>query len=149
MSTADIETQNRIRKILLESPFAVLGTIGENSQPHARWMSPIFAGGSLKEFHALAAPHSRKVAQLQANANVCWVFSTPAYDEVVTLYGTASIETDPILRACIWENMPDKQRAFILRSDENLEFSLVRTEVHTIEYLRPQTGETHPVTFSP
>ena len=121
MTPADTDTQNRVRKILLECPFAVLATVGEDSLPYVRWMSPIFAAGSLKEFHVLAAPHSRKIAQIKRNSRVSWVFSTPSYGEVVTLHGTASVEDDPLLRARIWESMPEKQRAFILENDENLD----------------------------
>jgi len=144
MASDKVDLENRVRRILLESPFAVLTTVGEEGRPYARWMSPIFVTGDLKEFHTLAAPLSRKIAHIRKNAQVTWLFTTPLFDEVVMLYGDAVVEEDPLLRAEIWEAMPDKQRAFILRNDENLQFAIIRTQVHTIEYMRPRQGETTP-----
>jgi general stress protein 26 len=144
MANDNVELENRVRKILLETPYAILTTVSEDSKPHARWMSPIFATGSLKEFHALAAPRSRKVAHIRTRPEVNWVFTSPQFNDIVNLYGTATVEEDPVLRALIWEHMEDKQRAFILRNDENLEFVIIQTQVQTVEYLRPRTGETTP-----
>lgn len=149
MAKDHIELENRVRKILLDSPYAILATVGDNAEPYARWMSPIFATGSLERFHTLAAPASRKIAHIRANEKVSWVFHTPQFDEVVTVHGRASVDDDPLLRAEIWESMPDKQRSFILRNDENLEFVIIRTEVETLEYLRPKEGQTTPVVISP
>ena len=149
MAKDTVELENRVRKILLETPYAILATVGDDSSPHVRWMSPIFAGGSLKVFHTLAAPQSRKIAQIQANGKVSWVFSSPQFEEVVTLHGTALVADDPLLRAEVWEAMPDKQRAYILRNDENLEFVIIRTEVETVEYLRPKEGQTAPDILKP
>lgn len=149
MSTREIEIANRVRRILVDSPFAVLSTVGEGSEPFARWMTPVFARGDLKEFHALAAPRSRKVEHIKKNPRVAWVFSTPAWDEVVTLHGTASIEDDPGLRAEVWERMPEKHRAFILNDDANLCCVVIATRVERIEYLRPLEGQTVPVPLAP
>ena len=149
MAAETVEIENRVRRILLESPFAVLTTVDEEGRPHARWMSPIFASGSIKVFHSLAAPRSRKVAHLEKNPNVSWLFTGPAFDEVVALHGTALAESDPLLRAEIWEAMPEKQRAFILKNDDNLDFAIIVTEVRSVEYSRPRRGETVPKVLMP
>lgn len=149
LSDDTVALRNRIRKVLLECPFAVLTTVGDGPAPFARWMTPVFAAGSLKEFHALACPRSRKLDQIRANPSVAWVFASPQFEDVVTIHGAAEVDDDPLVRAEIWESLPDKRRAFILASDENLEFLIIRTVVERIEYLRPRSGETTPRTLEP
>ncbi len=149
MAAANVDIVNRVRRILIDAPFAVLSTVGEDSTPFTRWMSPIFATGDLKEFHALAAPRSRKIEHLRTNPRVTWVFSSPDFEDVVTIHGKAFVDEDPALRAEIWERMPEKQRSFILRNDENLQFAIIRTDVERVEHLRPREGQTEPTTFAP
>jgi general stress protein 26 len=145
MAEDKVELQIHISKVLLDIPFATLSTVGEGQVPFTRWMSPIFLGGDWKAVYALVAPRSRKVAQVRANPSVTWVFNTPTFDEVITLRGTAEIVDDAMLRAEIWEALPDKTRSFILMNDENLAFSILRTKVRSVEYVRPRVGQTKPI----
>lgn len=149
MAEDTVALKIHISKVLQEIPFAVLSTVGEGQAPFTRWMSPIFLAGSMKAVYALVAPESRKVAQIRANSSVTWVFNTPAFDEVITLRGTAEIIDDAMLRVEIWEALPDKTRAFILNNDENLSFAILRTEVRSIEYSRPRAGQTTPTVLVP
>jgi general stress protein 26 len=141
--------KNRIRAILIETPFAVLSTASSDGRPYVRWMTPIFATGDLKTFHTLAAPHSRKIEHIHGNPRVSWVFATADHGEVVTIHGTARIDDDPMLRAHVWESMPQKQRSFILQSDENLSFLIITTQVESLEYLLPRKGQTVPIVVKP
>ncbi len=149
MDEDEVELKIRISKVLLDIPFATLSTVGEGPAPFTRWMSPIFLAGSLKAVYSLVAPRSRKVAQIRANPNVTWVFNTPDFDEVITLRGTAQILDDAMLRAEIWEALPDKTRSFILNNDENLGFAILRTAVRSVEYSRPRAGQTEPILRDP
>jgi general stress protein 26 len=149
MAEDTVELKIHISKVLLDIPFAILSTVGEGQAPFTRWMSPIFLAGSLKAVYALVAPRSRKVAQIRENPTVTWVFNTPAFDEVITLRGTAEILDDAMLRTEIWEALPDKTRSFILNNDENLAFAILRTDVRAVEYVRPRAGQTKPIVFEP
>jgi hypothetical protein len=75
---------------------------------------------------------------------VSWLFNSPGFEEVVTLHGVATVEDSPLLRAGIWEAMANKVRAFILKSDENLQFVIIQTRVERAEFLLPRSGETKP-----
>jgi len=149
MVEENTDLKNHVSRVLLETPFAILCTVSEDGKPFARWMSPIFATGNLKEVHTLAAPSSRKVAHIKKNPSVSWVFNTPSFDEVIILRGKAVLEQDAFVRAQIWEAMPDKQRTFILENDENLTFQVIRTFVETVEYLKPRAGQTVPLILIP
>jgi general stress protein 26 len=144
MAIDKIELENRVRRVVLESAFAVLSTVGPDGKPYARWMSPIFARGDPRELSTLAAPASRKVQHIRQNPAVSWLFSSAAFEEVVTLHGRATVEDSPHLRAEIWEAMANKTRAFILKSDDNLQFLIIQTRVQRVEYLLPRAGETKP-----
>lgn len=149
MAEDPVALKSSIQKILLETPFAILATVGDDGRPYARWMSPIFASGNLDRVLTLAAPQSRKVAHIRKTPEVSWVFHSPAFDEVITLHGHAEVDQDPMLRGQVWEAMTDKHRTFMLKNDDNLAFVVVITWVERIEHLRARLGQTKPTVLKP
>jgi len=102
--------------------------------------------GSLREFHALAAPRSRKLDQIRKNPKVAWVFNSPGFEDVITIHGTAPSIDDPMLRSRSGRACPEAA-GVILLSDENLEFVIIRTG-GGIEHLKPRRGQTTPTVVS-
>lgn len=136
--------QARVSRLLNHSPFAVLTTVGSDSRPHARWMTPVLVTGNLDEVDCLVLPGSRKMRHVLDNPHVTWLYQSPSFDEVVTVHGQAWVEKDLGYRSLVWDRMPEKQRVLFFRSPEPTGFEVLRTRVERIEYIQPLSGELKP-----
>lgn len=127
-----------------------LSTVDEQGTPHARWMAGVPVGNGLGRLISVTARGSRKLDHLMANPRVCWLFSDPHDDEVVTLTGTMQILEDPTLAEPAWRQLERAARQYamnLLSESENLWFVGLETQVETIEYMHPSQGLTHPVIY--
>ncbi len=119
----------------------MLTTVDEAGVPHARWMGAAAMGGGLSEIYTLCGRNTRKIQQIQANPNVCWVFSTEDYTDVVSLYGKAEVLTAPLIRQNVFDRLMDCARTWAmnaLSADENIEFVTIKTTVERVELLSPR-----------
>lgn len=139
-----IEKKNVIGlvKTLVEAGLpAVLSTVDQNGNPQLRWMSTL----SFEEFpifYSLAAPESRKVAQIKQHPNVNWMFSNHDLSLIVNLIGRARILEDTTTLKRIWKQIKDKSRTYFL--DQYVKgpgFVVIETTVEVIECCSPENAQ--------
>ena len=119
----------------------MLTTVDEKRMPHGRWMGTATAADGLHQIFTLTGKHSRKLAHIQANPNVCWIFSDTEYTDVVTLQGQAIIHTSPLASQQVWDRLCDFARTWCmsaLSQDQDVELVTIETQVTRIEYMSPR-----------
>lgn len=127
-----------------------MSTVDAGGAPHTRWMAGVPIGEGLGRLMSITARGSRKLDHLANNSNVCWLFSDAHDDEVVTLTGRVTILEDPALAEPAWQQLERAARQYsmnLLSEPENLWFVALGTQVHTVEYMHPSQGLTHPVIY--
>lgn len=130
---------NRAIHVINEYYVGMLTTVDEAGVPHARWMGSSLAAGSLSTLYTLTGKQTRKLAQIRANPNVCWVFSSPDYQEVVTLWGQAQVLDAPSAVQSVWDRLVDAARAYCMSTIEGEpEFAIIQTNVREGEIICPK-----------
>jgi len=116
----------------------VLATVDEEGRPHLRWMATL----SLYDFprlYTITSPTSRKIAHIQKNPHVSWMFSNEETTVVVNIEGRARIETDPAEMNRVWRMLEDKSKAFFLSiANDGPGFAVIETEIEDIECIVPK-----------
>lgn len=113
-------------------------TVDEQNRPHTRWMATM-AFEDFPFIHTLTAPGSRKLAQIEKNPHVTWVFSNHDLTLVLTLSGVARVLTDASERRRIWKTIEDKSHAYFLTNfREQPGFAVIETKVTNVEGCIPQ-----------
>jgi general stress protein 26 len=134
-------------RVVTQSFVGLLSTADGDGRPHSRLMGAAPVGAHLGRLYTLTGKTTRKVANIEANPRVCWVFFSPEYADVVTLYGRATVLESPTVTQEVWDHLANAARAYSMNvaSDEhNVEFVVIETKVDTIEYLCPGLGMTAP-----
>lgn len=119
----------------------MLTTVDENQMPSARWMGTATAENGLHTLFTLTGKNSRKLAHIQNNPNVCWVFSDTEYTDIVTLYGKAVIHTSPLASQQVWDRLCDFARTWCtskIQHEDGMEFVTLETQVTRIEFMSPR-----------
>ena len=82
--------------------YGTLVTVGADGQPQARIVDPFPPEADLTIWIA-TNPLTRKVQDIRRNPRVTLLYFNQAGAEYVTVIGTASIESDPKLKAAHWK----------------------------------------------
>lgn len=136
---------NRAIHVINEHYVGMLTTVDEHGVPHARWMGCSLADGGLSVLYTLTGRQTRKLSQIRTNPNVCWVFSSPDYREVVTLWGQAQVLEAPAMVQSVWDRLVDAARAYCLSTIEGEpEFAIVQTNVRRGEIICPRLDVFRP-----
>jgi general stress protein 26 len=128
-------------RIVNQAFVGLLTTTDAQGVPHSRWMGSATAMDGLSHLYTLTSRDSRKLAQLQHNPNVCWVFTAAGHADVVTLYGQARILTSPLAVQGVWDRLMDCARVWCLSpmaADDELEVVTIETVVQRIELVSPR-----------
>ena len=127
------------RRLLRADNVGMFCTIDENGSPQARWMATM-SFEDFPDLYTLTSARSRKVAQVQANPAVHWVFSNRDLTFIVNLTGSAEIylhEAEAMKR--IWQQIVDKSRAFFMQDPaKGPGFVVIHTKVESIECTLPR-----------
>lgn len=122
----------------------VLATVDHDGAPHLRWMSTL----SLQEFphlYALTSPASRKVAHIQRNPLVSWMFTTEMSSMVINLSGMAHVVIDKGEINRIWRLIENKTNAFFLSLDTmNDGVAVIDTIIEDVECIVPRYDLRYP-----
>lgn len=138
------------RRLIQQQIVGVLSTVDEKHCPHSRWMLGAVPEQGLGTLLSLSARGARKLDHLNANNQVCWLFSDDHDDEVVTLIGTMIRLETPSMAEPAWQGLSkaaEKYAMNLLSEPENLWFEGLETTVTQIEYMAPSKGLTHPVVY--
>jgi len=132
-------------ELIRANPVGLLTTVDAEGRPHSRYMGAALGDG-LNSVLAVSAKNARKLDQIDANAKVCWVFSTPHAEEVVTLLGKASV-VEQTRAMPLWERLTEIAAQWsmtVLSDPENLWFVGIESRIETVEYLNPARDVTRP-----
>lgn len=140
------------RRVIHEQLVGVLTTCDAKPTPapHSRWMLAVPQGEGLSALLSLSARGARKLDHIDDNPNVCWMFSDPRRDEIVTLIGTMVRLESQDMAEPAWQKLSDAAKKYsmnLLDEPENLWFEGLETTITHIEYMAPAKGLTHPVVF--
>lgn len=153
MAKAELTLEDTIaaaHRLIEQQLVGVLTTVDEDQRPHSRWMLGAVQGDGLGSLLSLSARGARKLDHLNANANVCWLFSDGHDNEVLTLLGTMQRLASPNMAEPAWQQLgkaAEKYAMNLLSEPENLWFEGLITTITQIEYMAPGKGLTHPVVY--
>lgn len=143
---SDQQVLSEAVRIVGNHPLGLMTTVDADGRPHARWMGTATADG-IRRIYTLSGRNARKIEHVRRNPAVCWVFSSPEYDDVATLYGQARILDAPTVSQAAWDRLANAARDYAmsaLSDDANLEFCAVETMVETVELVSPRLDIFHP-----
>lgn len=132
--------------VVRENPVGLLSTVDAEGTPRSRYMGAAVGDRGLKRVLAVSAKNARKLEQINGNPRVCWVFSAPHAEEVVTLLGTASV-VEQTRAMPLWERLTEiaaRWSMTVLSDPENLWFIGLECRIDTVEYLNPARDVTRP-----
>lgn len=134
------------RQVAAKARYATFVTLGEDGQPQARIVDAL---GPDADFVVWVGtnPLTRKVAEIAKDPRVTvqfWDVAGPAY---VTLVGTASVVTDPEVRALHWK---DEWAPFFKNRFRGPDFVLLKFVPRRLEIVSQAHGLVNdPVTWRP
>lgn len=146
----DAQILENALKIITHAFVGALTTVDADGVPHSRWMGAATGNDGLARLYTLTGRGTRKIEHIQNNPHVTWLFTSPNYNEVITLMGTAKLLDSPVVQQGVWDRLADCARTYgmnALSNTENLEFIVVETTVTTMEYLNPSEGVARPHTL--
>jgi general stress protein 26 len=134
------------RELLKGGNAGILSTIDRNGVPQSRWMATM-SFDDFPDLYTLTSATSRKVAQIQENPAVHWMFSNQDLSFIVNLSGTAEIylhEADAMKR--IWGQIVDRSRAYFLTDPgKGSGFVVIHTRVEKVECTMPRKVVTYSI----
>jgi general stress protein 26 len=128
-----------VRETLKANKPGILSTVDQDGFPQSRWMATI-SFSDFPDLYTLTSATSRKVAQIQANPLVQWMFFNDALTFVVNLAGRAELFLhDALAMKRVWEQIADRSRAYFLKNPaSDGGFVVIRTKVEKIECTIPR-----------
>ena len=124
------------REVARKARYATFVTIGEEGQPQARIVDAL---GPDEDFNVWVGtnPATRKVAEIAKNPRVTLTFFDPSLPAFVTLLGSASVVTDPAVKALHWK---DAWSPFYRNEHRGADFALVKFVPRRLEIVSESHG---------
>jgi len=124
------------REIARKARYATFITIGPEGQPQARIVDAL---GPDDDFAVWVAtnPATRKVAEVAKDPRVTLSFFEPSLPAYVTLIGTATVVTDPSVKAAHWK---DAWSPFYKNESRGPDFALLKFVPHRLEIVSESHG---------
>ncbi|CAN5699569.1 hypothetical protein BH11VER1_BH11VER1_38600 [soil metagenome] len=117
----------------------ILTTADAGGRPHATWMGSVTTP-DLVDLITLTSAHSHKVANIQANPNVEWMFTMPDRKSMIYFAGTARIIVDEKEKERYYQAVPEKSRAFFMKHYRaGGEWCVIKTHLKTARYCNKGT----------
>jgi general stress protein 26 len=107
----------------------VMGTVAPDGKPHVFYMGAMVFEEPFNLYVETWAD-SEKVRHVQKNPNVEIVIARPDYSQVVTLTGTAALETSPQAKKKVWDKISLSGMYF--SGPEAPEFGVIKVAVRQI-----------------
>lgn len=133
----------RLRRLVEASHVGLFTTIDRRNYPRSRWMTPVILSDRPQLLYALTDPRSKKIEDLSVHKQVEWTFQSTVLNEVISLYGTATVIADPALREQIITEignyLPVFWRSFNSEQFHNL--VIIETEIEGLSCFYPFKNE--------
>lgn len=128
---------NESRTLIDEVKFGILATIDAEGAPQQRWMSPVRLLRFPDTLFCVTSTRFGKVAQLEKNPRVSWIFQSMGLDRVVNVRGRAEIIHDPMLAAEVQEVIGPRLRVFWKYAESPSSLVVVKTDIEEYLYFVP------------
>jgi general stress protein 26 len=123
-------------EIARKARYATFITIGEGGQPQARIVDALGPDGDFAVWVA-TNPATRKVAEIAKDPRVTLTFFEPSLPAFVTLIGTASVVTDPSVKAAHWK---EAWAPFYKNESRGADFALLKFAPRRLEIVSESHG---------
>jgi general stress protein 26 len=120
---------------------AIFTTLGEGGFPHSRWMVPCALPRLKGMVYALTAYGFAKVAEIEADPRVEWVFQSADFSEVTELRGRARVIDEPSFSAEVIKAIGPNLGTFWRLNMDPSAIRVIETEVEAASILFPARGE--------
>ncbi len=99
----------------------------------------------------MSADETRKIAHIENNSNVCWLFSDTELGQSLQIKGRAKVNRDLGVTMHMWDHLMQVARNYAggaLNDDEHLTLVTIETQVEQAECNCPQRGVDLPRTLT-
>ncbi len=130
----------RAIKVVNDATVGVMCTVDRDGRPQGRWMTTVAQNG-IRTIITLTAMTTRKVAELEADPHVCWVFSAEEFDDVVTLHGTAKVHRNALAGMQAWDRLARAAQTYAfgsIRGSDDPQIVAIDTTIERVEIISPK-----------
>ncbi len=128
---------NEVRSLIDEVKFGVLATVDADGYPHQRWMSPVLLPRFPGSLFCVTSEKFGKIAQLEKNPQVSWIFQSMGLDRVATVQGRVEIVRDPMLSAEVQEAIGPRLRVFWKYAEDPSKLVVLETTIEEYQFFAP------------
>jgi hypothetical protein len=139
----DRELLETCKRIISHNPLGLFTTVSAGRVPRSRWMVAVVPDSDLSRLYSLTGRHSRKLKDLSQNSSVCWVFTSPHHEDVVTLTGWGVALPSLTQVGISWFSLVEATRPYAMNAltdTEETAFAALETVVESIEIVSPRLG---------
>ena len=134
-------------KTIEEAFVGIMSTVDDHGAPVSRLMGAVADESGPHRLFSLSAKDTRKIQHLEENSAICWLFGVPPYEASVMLRGKAKRLETPVVPQPTWDRLADWARPYaanVLTDDSHHAFSVIVSNIHTLEIISPSRGIKSP-----
>lgn len=143
----DQEAIELASQIIDEAFVGIMSTVDDHYAPVSRLMGAVADETGPHRLFSLSAKDTRKIQHLEKNPAICWLFGTPPYDTSVMLRGVGKRLETPVVPQPTWDRLADWAKPYaanVLTDDSHHAFSVIVSNIHTLEIISPNRGIKSP-----
>ena len=143
----DQEAIELASQIIDEAFVGIMSTVDDHHAPVSRLMGAVADEAGPHRLFSLSAKDTRKIQHLEKNPAICWLFGTPPYDTSVMLRGVGKRLETPVVPQPTWDRLADWAKPYaanVLTDDSHHAFSVIVSNIHTLEIISPNRGIKSP-----
>ncbi|MEN6499826.1 MAG: pyridoxamine 5'-phosphate oxidase family protein [Rectinema sp.] len=131
---------NEVRSLIDEVKFGILATVDADGYPHQRWMSPVLLPRFSNSLFCVTSERFGKMAQIEKNPKVSWIFQCPRLDKIATVRGLVEVVHDPMLAAEVEEAIGPRLNVFWKYAEEPRILVVLETTIEEYQFFAPLTS---------
>lgn len=143
----DQEAIELASQIIDEAFVGIMSTVDDHYAPVSRLMGAVADEAGPHRLFSLSAKDTRKIQHLEKNPAICWLFGTPPYDTSIMLRGVGKRLETPVVPQPTWDRLADWAKPYaanVLTDDSHHAFSVIVSNIHTLEIISPNHGVKSP-----
>tara|TARA_R110002111_G_scaffold248841_1_gene312669 strand:- start:681 stop:1154 length:474 start_codon:yes stop_codon:yes gene_type:complete len=143
----DQEAIELASQIIDEAFVGIMSTVDDHYAPVSRLMGAVADEAGPHRLFSLSAKDTRKIQHLEKNPAICWLFGTPPYDTSIMLRGVGKRLETPVVPQPTWDRLADWAKPYaanVLTDDSHHAFSVIVSNIHTLEIISPNRGIKSP-----
>lgn len=143
----DQEAVELASKIIDEVFVGIMSTIDDHYAPVSRLMGAVADESGPHRLFSLSAKDTRKTQHLEKSPVICWLFGVPPYETSIMLRGVGKRLETPVVPQPTWDRLADWAKPYaanVLTDDSHHAFSVIVSNIHTLEIISPNRGIKSP-----